>query len=398
MLRIFVGSSKINRIRKAYFLVILISVLHFEAAAQNKPLQVILGIIDSFRSRYNLPGITATLIKHDGTSIDVASGFSDTALRTPLKVSDMLLGGSTGKMYFAISILKLAQEHKLNLDNPISNYLAKYSWFRRLPNADSITIRELLNHSSGIQEYYMLGDFFQRVANEPAKDWRLEELLNYVFDLKPLFDPGTSFSYADTNYLLLATIIEEVTNQSAYDYIHENITDRVGLAHTVPSVKRIIAGLANGYSSAQLPSGLEGAMIRNGQLIVNPQFEWGGGGFATCSHDLAQLVYSLMNGKIISMKSVGEMKKEIVAAELGANNYYGLGLQIIKGSLGTSYGHSGWFPGYQSDVEYFPGYDVSIAVQMNVDHFSEGFLHPRSVVYSIMHHLIDRKIVEGLSP
>jgi D-alanyl-D-alanine carboxypeptidase len=351
--------------------------------AQTTTAEIALHILDSFRIKYELPGITAAIIDKNGAITDIATGYSDTASRALLTPRHKLLAGSTGKMYFAISILELAAAKKLHLDDKVNDYLGKYDWFKLLPNASLVTIRQLLNHTAGMEEYYELGDFIQLLKTNPNKEWRPEELLRYVSGRKALFPAGTSFSYADTHYLLLQAIIEEVTKKCAYDFINTTIIKKMPLQNTVPSISRKIPGLSNGYSTPLLPTKIDGAVIRNGEMVINPQFEGGGGGFASCSHDLAALVHNLMNEKLLSKEWLDEMKTEVEAANLGKGNFYGLGLQIIKGSLGTTYGHSGWFPGYMSDVEYFPGPGLTIAVQINADFSGKGYIHPRTIVYTI---------------
>ena len=351
-------------IRSAFLLLAIL--LLFQQSRSQDLQQEISRIIDSVRTAQKIPGITATVIMQ-GKTIDQATGYSDTVERTALRPEHKMLAGSTGKMYFAISAMKLAGEGKLDLDAPVKKYLGKYDWFQRVPNADSMTVRQLMNHTAGIQEYYGLGNFLERLRNEPDKIWRTSELVSYVFDQKPLFSPGSSFSYADTHYLLLQLIIENITGSSAFKYIQKHIIDRVGLKHTQPSLSRTIPALANGYSNPRSVFALREPMLRNGVLIIHPGFEGGGGGFASNSHDLATLVHALMHNNILPARLVDEMKQEVAALQLGRNQFYGLGLQIVRSPFGTSYGHSGWFPGYLSDVQYFPDLDVTIAVQFNTD-------------------------------
>lgn len=349
-------------------------------------------LIDSVKQQYMLPGIIAAIIDNKGNVYDFASGIADSSNGEKLTPQHKLLSGSTGKMYFAISIMLLAEQGKLNLDQRVSAYLGTHAWYKSLPNASSVTVRQLLNHTAGMEEYFLLGDFLSRLKDQPDKVWKIEELMSYMAGRNALFPAGSSFSYADTHYLLLQQIIEAVTGKDAYAFADENIIKKLRLTFTVPSVERSILGLANGYSSPKLPGAFDGPMVRNGQLIINPQFEGGGGGFASNSHDLAILVSSLLNGKLLRYASLKEMKTPVLAKSLGQNNYYGLGLQIIIKGADTTYGHSGWFPGYVSDAEYFQGTGFTIAVQMNTDFPKNGYLHPRQVV-----HAIHRKLATAYS-
>lgn len=339
-------------------------------------------LLDSFLFRYQLPGITATVIYNNGRVADFSSGYADTATNEKLTPGHKMMGGSTGKLYFAISILQLAQQGKLELDEKAAKYLGKFKWFSRLPNSGEITIRQLMNHTAGMEEYFLQGDFLERLKSHPDKVWTKEELLGYLFDRKPLFPAGSSFSYADSHYLLLEMIIEEVEGTNAFDYIGKNVTRRAALKNTAPSAARHIEGLTNGYSSPRLPTKFNGPVLKGGYLVINPQFEGGGGGFATCSHDLALLVHTLFEGRLIADSLLQQMKIPYEAKSLGPDNFYGLGLQIMVRDGDTTYGHSGWFPGWLSDVEKFKdGY--TIAVQMNADMSVRGWIHPQRVVHAI---------------
>jgi D-alanyl-D-alanine carboxypeptidase len=111
--------------------------------------------------------------------------------------------------------------------------------------------------------------------------------------------------------------------------------------------------------------------VKDGKLVMNPQFEWAGGGLATTPEDLARWAKVLYEGGAFKKgETLAAMLNGVDAAEGrggGKGNKYGLGVQIRGSEWGPSYGHSGWFPGYLSDVEYFPEHKVAIAVQFNTD-------------------------------
>jgi CubicO group peptidase (beta-lactamase class C family) len=109
--------------------------------------------LDSLRSVSGSPGITLGVALPDGRVLGLASGMSDTARRTPLEPDDLLLAGSVGKTFFAALALSLVQEGGLSLDAPISTWLGSEPWFARLPNGAAITVRMLMNHTSGLVRY-----------------------------------------------------------------------------------------------------------------------------------------------------------------------------------------------------------------------------------------------------
>ena len=339
--------------------------------------------IDSLQKANGFPGTSVTVILPSREPISFAAGVSNKETGAAMKPGSLMLSGSTGKMYFAILTMLLVQDGKLSLDDKVEKYLGKNGWYKRVPNASQITIQQLLNHTTGIEEYYELGDFIERLKKEVEKEWKPEELIAYVFDRKPLFVAGNGFGYADTNYLILGMVLEELLGIKAYDEINRRIISPLGLASTQPSIKRQIKGLITGYSWPELPTKIDGAVVKNGNLVINPQFEWGGGGFASNTIDLATLVSTLMHYRPVKKNLVEEMKQAVDAPALGQGQQYGLGLQIMPTKWGKSYGHSGWFPGYMSDVQYVPEIDVTVAIQFNTDDFRLTKGHPRKYVHKI---------------
>jgi D-alanyl-D-alanine carboxypeptidase len=126
-----------------------------------------------------------------------------------------------------------------------------------------------------------------------------------------------------------------------------------------------LKGVVQGYAGPNNPFGGSDAMIRDGKFVINPQFEWTGGGFATTSHDLARWGKLLYEGKAYSTALMPQVLAGVSAPMLGCETKYGLGVIIRQTSAGTSYGHSGFFPGYMTDMMYFPEQRIGIAVQVN---------------------------------
>ena len=106
-------------------------------------------------------------------------------------------------------------------------------------------------------------------------------------------------------------------------------------------------------------------MIVNGKFAINPQFEWTGGGYASTALDLARWAKMIYEGKAFSPDLLPQVLDGVPAPRLGRESRYGLGVIIRKTQVGTSYGHSGFFPGYMTDMMYFPEYKTAIAVQVN---------------------------------
>jgi D-alanyl-D-alanine carboxypeptidase len=319
---------------------------------------------DELHAAGNFPGATVGFAFADGTSLGLATGLADREAKKPMAPNDLMLQGSVGKTYVAAVVLQLLREKKLALDDRIEKYLGKEKWFTRLPNANEITIRMLMNHTSGLVRYEFKEQFTRDLTANPDKVWKPEELISYIFDTKPPFAAGQDWDYSDTNYIVLGMIIERVGGLPYYEQAKTRLLKPLKLDRTVPSDSRLIPGLVQGYAGKNNPFGGTDEMIVGGKFAFNPQFEWCGGGMASTSQDLARWAKVLYEGRLFGRELLGEMLTG-VSARLGPEAKYGLGVIIRPTPLGISYGHSGFFPGYLTEMMYFPDHKLAVAVQIN---------------------------------
>ncbi|MEE1885325.1 serine hydrolase [Pedobacter flavus] len=324
--------------------------------------------LDEFQQTNQFPGANLAVILPDGQELIVATGFQDLELKKPMEPFTRMLSGSNGKSYFAVASLLLMEQGYFKLDDLIYTYLKDEEWIDDLPNARSITFRHLLNHSSGLMEYYPLGNFMELLKENPYRSFSPTESISYSLNKKPLFNAGEGWSYADTNYILLGYILEKISGQNLYKIIQERILNPYKLTLTEPSVKLNYNDFAAGYARiANNPFPFPGKTIEDNKMRFNPQFEWAGGGFVSNVSDLAKWMKTIHSFPQLSASSLKELLHG-VDAKTGKNHKYAMGLQIRPSELlGNSYGHSGWFPGYITDAAYFPDVDISIAIQFNTD-------------------------------
>jgi D-alanyl-D-alanine carboxypeptidase len=297
-------------------------------------------------------------------------GYSDIESESPLKPAQRMLAGSIGKTFVSAVTLQLVDEGKLDLDDRIEKWMGKEPWFDRLPNARQITLRMLMNHTSGIPEHVLNKDFIKTLLEQPDKVWKPEELIAFILDRAPLFEAGEGWAYADTNYILVGMVFERVSGRTVYGEIARRFLNPLRLKGTTPSNSRVILGLIPGYVSPNSPFGFEGRTIIDGKFVVNPQMEWCGGGFASTAEDLAKWARALYEGRVLRQATL-EQLLDAVPAKTGQGHKYGLGAQVRPTDWGVTYGHGGWFPGYLSEVEYFPKQRTAIAVQFNTDNFGK---------------------------
>jgi D-alanyl-D-alanine carboxypeptidase len=321
--------------------------------------------LDAWHAAGKFPGATVGVGLADGTALGLAVGVSDKERNTPMKPTDRMLQGSVGKTYVAAVALQLVQEKRLGLDDRIEKHLGGESWFSRLPNGRDITVRMLMNHTSGLVRYEFNERFTRDLTANPDKVWKPAELVAYILDMKPPFDAGKGWDYSDTNYIVLGMIIERITGSTYYAEARKRLLGPLKLRDTVPSDSRMVPGLVQGYAGPNNPFGGTDAMIgANGKFVINPQFEWCGGGMASTAEDLARWEKALYEGKAFAPALLEEMKKG-VPARLGPGAKYGLGVILRPTPLGETLGHSGFFPGYLTESMYFLEHRVAVAVQVN---------------------------------
>jgi D-alanyl-D-alanine carboxypeptidase len=343
--------------------------------------------LDEWRVTSKFPGASVGVILPDGRVASVSTGVADLKTRQQLKPSDRMPAGSIGKTFVAAEALLLVEEGKLSLDEKIESRLGGETWFAELPNAKEITLRMLMNHSSGIPNHVDNGSFMKALFKDSSRDIKYEELIAYVLNKKPLFPAGKGFYYADTNYIILGLIIEKATGKTLYDQITERILKPLKLDQTIPSNARTLPRVANGYFQNK-------PIITGGKFTVNPQWEWAGGGFASTAEDLARWARALYGGSVLAAKSLDEMLRSTTTGE-GKN--YGLGVEIVQSKWGRAFGHDGEFPGYLSDMRYYPSYKISVAVQVNSDETPEVSRFMASVVDDFAQIIIEETALRKLT-
>jgi D-alanyl-D-alanine carboxypeptidase len=362
-----------------YIAILLVSSLSYcaqRAQGQTKPADATSNLaalkqklqtqIDDWHKNGKFAGATVGVVLADGTFFGLATGYSDRDKKTPMRSSDLMLAGSVGKTYCAAAAMQLIKEGFFSLDDRIEKYLGKEKWFARLPNANDITIRQLMTHTSGLVRYEFKDQFTNDLTANPAKVWKPEELVAYILDTEAPFKAGQGWDYSDTNYIVLGMIMEKTTGKKYYDIVKERVLKPLKLKHTVPSDSPRIKGLIQGYAGKDNPFGGKDAVIENGKFIINPQFEWTGGGMAATTEDLAVWARAMYEGRAFSADMLAKMTGEAVSAPmLGRDAKYGLGVIIRQTRAGLTYGHSGFFPGYMTDMMYFPDKKFALAVQVN---------------------------------
>jgi D-alanyl-D-alanine carboxypeptidase len=343
------------------------------------PAEALQDALESARLEYGFPGATAAAALADGSVVVAATGLADVESATALQPRDRMLAASIGKTFTGATMVALAREGRLGLDDRLADWLGDEPWYERLPNHATITLRHLLRHRSGLTDHVydeaFGAEFGRRLA--AGRSFEPRELVGYVLDEEALFPAGEGFAYTDTGYVLLGLVIEEAADESYYDGVARRFLRPLGLESTSPSDRRDLPGLVPGYLAADNAFGLPAKTLSGeGLLVFHPGLEWTAGGFVSNSRDLARWGASLFGGEAMSGDYVPLLVGSAPIDPARPAARYGLGVAEFRGGhFGDVYGHAGWIPGYTSSLRHYVDHGITIAFQVNTD---IGFTEPGS--------------------
>ena len=248
--------------------------------------------------------------------------------------------GSITKTFVAGIVLQLAEERKLDLDASLGTWLPQY------PNIDkSITVRQLLNHGSGLGGYYLNRRFWAALEADPDRLWQPGDTLKYV---GPPQKPGaTLLRYTNTNYTLLGMIVEAVTGNSLEEELHNRITGPLGLDSThLPKMEFDPERWAD---STRLSTSLYSSI-------------WAAGAIASIPREIAKWTHALHSGHFLRPTSI-EIMRVTTPRRIGRHGEIPMGLGVWKLSIAgkRAWGHGGRFEPFVSAAFYLPELDLSVA-------------------------------------
>ncbi|MEO0340821.1 MAG: serine hydrolase [Bacteroidota bacterium] len=318
-----------------------------------------------------IPGLSLSIIQKGELETTIV-GLADREKNIPLSAKHRMLSGSIGKTYFAAQVMMLVAEGQIDLEKKAIDYLGDEAWFRTVQNAEDITIRSLMNHTSGVPEYVYAENLWKQIKAEPNKEWTAAERLAFVAIQDPHFPVGQGWSYADANYIILGAIVEKVTGRKIYDLVQENILDPLELKATTPSIKQNLEGITAAYTGRLFGNIFGDKVSEIGHYGLAPQFEWTGGGFITNSADLAKWIQQLYTGQVVPKALRQEIYTPVnrITGKYGDLTGYGLGAEIFATKYGIAYGHTGFMPGFLSLMAYLPDYDLAVGIQINTDPYN----------------------------
>lgn len=321
----------------------------------------------------SIPGISATLITSNGQKWIGVCGYS--AERDSMKPGMLFGFASVSKTYVAALVLKLVEEKKLSLDDPIKH------WLPNMRFVDStITIRQLLNHTSGLYRYQGTPKWFQEMGtNNDEKIWRPEEIIA-TFLGEPVGKPGSVWGESAADYVLLGMIIEKATGENAANLLREKIILPLNLKHTYlyPDEINSSEKLAHFWWDINHTGKPSDVFPLKSKIPLASMFSsvWTSGAIFSTAEDLAIFSKSLFENRILSDSSFKQM---ITPIQIGNSPKYGFSVVIDTIEGKTVYWHTGG-AGYTSVFFYIPDDKLSIAVLCNSFGFlNNSFVDPKTI-------------------
>jgi D-alanyl-D-alanine carboxypeptidase len=314
--------------------------------------------IEAWAARPGHQGVSATVVHADGTQWGGAAGSIGDG--GPLRPEHLIWIASITKTMTGAVILQLVDEGRLSLDEPLSR------WLPSRPNVDpAITLRQLLNHTNGLDNYTANPGLGAAVAASPNRVFTSGELLAFVGP--PHFAPGERTEYTNTSFLLLGQVAEAVTGRSIVDLYHRRLWDPLELREVfLPGYEAPTGPVAPARGDAGLVAPLDHmSVLSTGYSAF--------GLFAT-ARDVARWGHELFEGQVISTRQQQEMRTLVPAAgNIPGESGAGLGIRGYSYLGRSQYGHSGGASYGSSLLLHDPARHVTVAVLMNqglgADHF-----------------------------
>jgi CubicO group peptidase (beta-lactamase class C family) len=321
------------------------------------------GYIRAQMDRHKIPGLSLAVVKDGRVVYEKTYGLANLELNVPVTADTLFQIQSITKTFTAAALMLLVEEGKLSLDDPVSKHLdgTPDTW-------KAITLRHLLNHTSGIKDF----------INEPTASLRLDVTEADVLTAtapRPLnFAPGERYAYSNTGYHLLAMVIRKVTSQSYGDFLAARVFKPMGMSHTfVQDLSAVLPGRASGYLWRD-------GKIVNGNFIAQPILSYGGGGILSTAADLAKWDAALRGEALLKKPTLEQMWTPATLND-GKPSGYGLGWGVGAYDGHRYVQHSGSHAtGFQSFMRRYLDDGLTVIVLIN----QSGRADPGKIVAAVV--------------
>ncbi|MEU4351631.1 serine hydrolase domain-containing protein [Streptomyces sp. NPDC023838] len=318
--------------------------------------------IESLRKQEGIPGVVVGLWMPGKGKYVRATGVANTATHQPMSTRFFTRIGSETKTFTVTALLKLVDDHRIRLDDPISAYI------HGVPNGRRITLRHLAEMRSGLFSYTDDAGFQHDLLSDPYRRFTPHQVLAYGFKHRNTFAPGAQFQYSNSNLVLLGLVIEKVSGRRVEDFIRERVLRPAHLDHTLfPRGLEFPRPHAHGYTNQTLSGAVEDS------TRWNPSWAWSAGAMISNLQDLRRWAKVVATGTLLTPETQRQRLKTLPTGYPGTS--YGLGIFKSGGWIG----HNGSIPGYESVTVYLPSRKATLVVMLNTDITYQG-QEPSSLV------------------
>ncbi len=272
-------------------------------------------------------------------------GYSNLTTRVAMNTANYFRVGSNTKTFVTTVLLQLVDEGKISLDDPVS----KFDVGVTIPNGDNITIRELCNMTSGLFEAYHTSEFAAHPIDQAITP---QQMVTWAVAYPPVFEPGSSWNYSNTNYLLLGMILESITGNPIQDEIRDRLLVPFGLDHTIFPTTDL--GMPEPYAHGYMADDDES--WEDATVLFHPSISWTAGVMISDMEDMKTWVKTYVTGVTNSTASQEE-RLTCVATDA---SYHRFGLAVE--CSGGWYGYTGSIAGYNTAVYYLTDEDATVIV------------------------------------
>ena len=325
------------------------------------------AILEQYVSK-GFPGISMYIKDSEGIWVG-SSGFADISKGTELEPCHVSKAASITKLLVGTLTMKLQEEGHLDIDDKVSDYIdAKI--LDKIDHPEGMTLRNLMNHTTGIFDVITSSKFYLAIINNPSKDWEQEELLKFVYGQERKHLELDSSQYSNTNTLLLSMCINEAMDQEHSNLLHEKILDPLGMNDTYYQSREDLPNItAQGYYDIHN----DGSLANMSNYITGSGN--GYGGIFSTVFDLSKFVNAMFIDKtLLSQASLDEMLSDFhpavnkFSADEVDRKKYSTSVSIQKKFTHMPYygvGHSGKDLGYTADMYYFPEAEMTMIYFIN---------------------------------
>ncbi|MEW6237651.1 MAG: serine hydrolase domain-containing protein [Candidatus Omnitrophota bacterium] len=316
------------------------------------------GIVKPIMERANIPGLSIAISPADGKIIERSYGFANLEHQIPVTTDSVFEVGSLTKTFTALAILLLQEDGKLRIEDKLSKY---YPEFR---GSGEITLRHLLQHTSGIKEILSVETF----SSNQAKDWRPQEVVNMLESLPLDFEPGQRAQYSNSGCILLGLVIEKASGIAYGEFLSERIAKPLGMTYTrLGSNSAIIQKRVAGYALDTATGNMQNAKYAS---VSAP---YASGGILSNPSDLIKLKKAFQPDALLKQASIKAMfapaclNNGLPFEQPGTGMSYGYCLEILKMGKYLLPGKTGGISGFNAYFAYLPQKDCMIAITGNLD-------------------------------